>query len=89
MTLDQNGCRYAPHVFGVRVGQNIEFVNSDPTCTTSTLPKANQEFNFSQPIQRQKDTQFFTAPEVMVRFKCDVHDWMNAYAGVLDHPTSR
>jgi hypothetical protein len=22
----------------------------------------------------------------MVPFKCDVHGWMNAYAGVLDHP---
>jgi hypothetical protein len=24
--------------------------------------------------------------EVMVPFKCDVHGWMNAYVGVLDHP---
>jgi len=22
----------------------------------------------------------------MVRIKCDVHGWMNAYAGVLNHP---
>ncbi len=22
----------------------------------------------------------------MVPFKCDVHKWMNAYVGVLDHP---
>ena len=28
----------------------------------------------------------FTAKEVMVPFKCDVHGWMNAYVGVLDHP---
>ena len=27
-----------------------------------------------------------TAKEVMVPFKCDVHGWMNAYVGVLDHP---
>ena len=25
----------------------------------------------------------FTAPEVMVRFKCDVHGWMAAYVGVM------
>jgi hypothetical protein len=28
----------------------------------------------------------FTAPEIMVRFKCDVHSWMSAYAGVVSHP---
>jgi len=85
--LDQKGCMYKPHVFGVRVGQNIEFINSDTTAhNVHALPNANQEFNFSQPIQRQKDTRFFSAPEVMVRFKCDMHGWMSAYAGVLDHP---
>ena len=48
--------------------------------------KVNQEFNFGQAIQGMKNTKVFTAPEVMVRIKCDVHGWMNAYAGVLDHP---
>ena len=87
VTLDQSGCMYKPHVFGVRAGQNIEFVNNDPTGhNVHALPNANQEFNFSQPIQRQKDSRFFSAPEVMVRFKCDLHGWMAAYAGVLDHP---
>ena len=37
-------------------------------------------------MQGMKNTTTFTAPEVMVRFKCDVHSWMDAYAGVLDHP---
>jgi plastocyanin len=85
--LDQNGCLYRPHVFGVQVGQNIEFVNSDATGhNVHALPNTNQEFNFSQFIQKQTDTKFFSAPEVMVRFKCDMHNWMSAYAGVLPHP---
>ena len=25
-------------------------------------------------------------PDVMVKFKCDVHSWMTSYAGVLEHP---
>ncbi len=33
-----------------------------------------------------KVTRKFDKPEVMVKFKCDVHPWMNAYAGVLTHP---
>ena len=85
--LDQHGCRYTPHVFGVRVGQPIEIINSDPTLhNIHAMPKANPEFNNGQPIQGMKMTHTFKAKEVMVPFKCDVHGWMNAYVGVLDHP---
>jgi len=85
--LDQDGCMYKPHVFGVRVDQNIEFVNSDSTGhNVHALPKANREFNFSQPIKTQKDRRSFSSPEVMVHIKCDMHSWMSAYAGVVDHP---
>jgi plastocyanin len=85
--LDQNGCRYMPHVFGVRVGQPIEIINSDPTLhNIHATPKANPEFNNGQPIEGMKMTHTFKAKEVMVPFKCDVHGWMNAYVGVLDHP---
>ena len=31
-------------------------------------------------------THRFSTREVMVPFKCDVHPWMRAYIGVLDHP---
>jgi plastocyanin len=86
-TIDQKQCRYRPHVFGVRVGQEIEIVNSDPTLhNIHALPKDNKEFNTGQPIQGMKTKHTFTAKEVMVPFKCDVHGWMNAYVGVLDHP---
>jgi len=85
--IDQKECRYHPHVFGMRVGQTLEIVNSDPTLhNIHALPKGNQEFNTGQPIQGMKTTHTFTAKEVMVPFKCDVHGWMNAYVGVLDHP---
>ena len=85
--IDQKDCRYDPHVFGVRVNQPVEIVNSDPTLhNIHALPKANQEFNNGQPIQGMKMSHTFTAKEVMVPFKCDVHGWMNAYVGVLDHP---
>jgi len=85
--IDQQNCRYHPHVFGMRVGQPLEIVNSDPTLhNIHALPKGNSEFNTGQPIQGMKTTHTFTAKEVMVPFKCDVHGWMNAYVGVLDHP---
>ena len=87
VTLDQDGCRYHPHVFGIRVNQPLEIVNNDPTLhNIHALPENNREFNTGQPIEGMKMTHTFTAVEVMVPFKCDVHGWMNAYVGVLDHP---
>ena len=87
VTLDQKGCRYTPHVLGLRVGQPLEIVNSDATMhNVHALPSVNSEFNFSQHLTGMKQQKTFTAREVMVRFKCDVHTWMSAYAGVLDHP---
>jgi len=89
LVFDQQGCRYHPHVFGVQVGQPVEIVNSDSTLhNIHASPKTNAEFNTAQPIKGMKTTHTFTAKEadVVVPFKCDVHGWMNAYAGVLDHP---
>jgi plastocyanin len=89
VVLDQKNCRYVPHLFGVQVGQPIEIVNSDPTLhNIHATPKTNAEFNTAQPIQGMKTTHTFTAKEadVVVPFKCDVHGWMNANVGVLDHP---
>ena len=87
VSLDQDGCRYQPHVFGIRVGQTLEIVNNDPTLhNIHATPSANAEFNMGQPIEGMRFERTFTAPEIMVPFKCDVHGWMNAWVGVLDHP---
>ena len=87
VTIDQKGCRYHPHVLALRIGQKLEIVNDDPTLhNIHALPKSNQEFNTGQPIQGMKTEHVFTAKEIMVPFKCDVHGWMNAYLAVMDHP---
>lgn len=85
--LDQVGCRYTPHVLGVMVGQPIEIDNSDETLhNVHALPKNSRPFNLPFPRKGLKRTQSFSAPEVMVKVRCDVHNWMSAYIGVLDHP---
>jgi plastocyanin len=87
VVLDQKGCRYEPHVFGVRVGQPIEIRNSDPTLhNVHAMPRVNGEFNEPMPVQGMKLKQTFTAPEIGVPFKCDVHGWMASYAGIVAHP---
>jgi plastocyanin len=87
VVLDQKGCSYTPRVFGIQVGQSLDIVNSDETLhNIHALPMANREFNRGQALQGMKYTTTFTAPEVMLPFKCDVHKWMNAWVGVLAHP---
>jgi plastocyanin len=89
VVLDQQNCRYRPHVFGVMAGQPIEILNSDTTLhNIHATPATNPEFNTAQPIKGMKMTHVFPAKEdkVVVPFKCDVHSWMNAFVGVLDHP---
>lgn len=89
--IDQNGCMYDPHVFGMIAGQALKITNSDDTAhNIHAAPKINNEFNFGQPkkgmvtVREGKDT--FKQPEVMIHIKCDVHPWMSAYVGVVTHP---
>jgi hypothetical protein len=85
--LDQKGCHYVPHVVGLRVTQPLEIVNSDNTLhNIHGMPETNKEFNFGQMVAGIKNTVSFTSAEVLIRFKCDVHPWMHAYLGVVDHP---
>jgi plastocyanin len=85
--LDQRGCHYNPHVFGVQVNQKVDIINSDSTLhNVHGMPTQSKEFNLGMPIQGMKLSRKFDKPEVMVKFKCDVHPWMRAYAGVLEHP---
>jgi hypothetical protein len=87
VTLDQAGCWYSPHVFGIQVNQPLEIVNSDPTLhNVNAKPSANPPFNVAQPVKGMKTTKKFPKPETMVQFKCNVHPWMSAYAGVVAHP---
>jgi len=87
VTLSQQGCTYHPHVFGIMVGQRLRIVNDDATLhNVHALPEENDSFNFGQPKKGDESFKAFDFPEVMVPFKCDVHNWMNCYAGVVPHP---
>ena len=84
--IDQKGCRYEPHVLGVVVGQELLIKNSDELLhNIHALPFSNKEFNFGQPTKGLEEKKTFTTQEVMVKVKCDVHPWMSAWVGVVDH----
>jgi len=88
VTLDQNGCRYHPHVFGIQVGQPLNIRNDDPLLhNIKAKAVKNRPFNVSQPnVTTTPTVRTFAQPEVMVSLECNVHGWMNAFVGVLPHP---
>jgi len=86
VTLDQDGCRYHPHVLGILVGQALAIKNSDGILhNIKAKGTKNRPFNISQPTVMSSD-RTFTAPEVMVPLECNVHGWMHAWLAVLPHP---
>ncbi|MCX6596321.1 MAG: hypothetical protein NTV70_08135 [Acidobacteria bacterium] len=87
VTIDQKGCWFAPRVLGIQTGQLLTVTNSDPvTHNIHPLAQVNREWNHSQAPEEAPFTRKFLSPEVMVRVKCNVHRWMRAWIGVLDHP---
>jgi hypothetical protein len=84
--LDQKNCRYVPHVLGLVTGQELEIRNSDATLhNVHALAKKSSPFNIGMPLKGMKRTKTFENQEIMIRLKCNVHPWMTAYVGVLDH----
>lgn len=87
VVFDQKGCQYSPKVFGIQVNQPLEILNSDDTLhNVHALPANSPQFNLGMPVKGMKLKKMFSKPEVMIKIKCEVHPWMAAYAGVLDHP---
>jgi len=87
VTIDQHGCLYMPRVAGAQTGQTIEFVNSDPTLHNVHLQAVRSSgMNFGMATRGARRAIHIDAPEVMIVVRCEVHPWMRAYLGVLDHP---
>ena len=85
--IDQHGCHYEPHILGMHTGQLLLIKNSDDTThNIHAMPEKNAEFNNAQPAGSADLKKTFKEPEVMVKVKCDLHSWMSAYVGVLEHP---
>ena len=86
IVLDHRGCRYLPHLLGMRVGQPLLIFNRDPTQhnTHAVAPK-NPDWNQSQPPEAGPLEHTFERPDI-IAFKCNQHPWEKAYVGVFDHP---
>ncbi|MSR43066.1 MAG: hypothetical protein EXS19_03405 [Pedosphaera sp.] len=87
--LDQVGCEYTPYVIGVQVNQKMNVLNSDALLHNvhpTPIVEGNKEFNRAQLPKGPPISTAWPQSEILLRFKCDVHPWMFAYVGVVEHP---
>ncbi len=86
VTIDQRGCVYRPRVVGLRVGQSLRVGNSDNGLHNVHGASTDRDsFNVSQPVSGMSNT-FHPHDPGILKLKCDVHTWMVAFVGVVNHP---
>ncbi len=85
--VDQRGCMFVPRIIALRAGQTLAVKNSDPVShNIHPMPANNREWSQQQSPDSPDMEHRFPRPEVMIPVKCNVHSWMHAYIGVVDHP---
>jgi plastocyanin len=86
VVIDQKNCIYIPRVVGVQVGQTVQIKNSDAFLHNINASSGKGSgFNFAQP-RAGLVYEFKPKGEEMMHLKCDIHNWMNAYIGVVTNP---
>jgi plastocyanin len=87
VAIDQRACIYVPRVVGARVGQTLQVRNSDEVLhNVHSASTRGNDFNLSQPKAGTGHRLSLKSAETMLRITCDVHRWMTAFVGVVDHP---
>lgn len=87
VVLDQQGCRYIPHIAVVQTGQPLLIKSSDNTLhNVKGAAGANPGFNHAMSRPGSLAPKTLTKPEVAKKIGCDVHGWMTAYVAVMPHP---
>ncbi len=87
VTIDQSGCWFRPRVIGIQTGQPLNVTNSDPvTHNIHPLAEINRAWNQSQEPGSEPLKRRFKEREVMIRVKCNIHSWMRAWIGAVEHP---
>ncbi len=80
--------RYTPHVLVVRKGTELEIENRDSIFHNTHAFRGSQPiFNLALPLSQWDGAISRTlVEEGLIKLSCDVHNWMNAWVIVLDHP---
>jgi len=85
--LDNNCCRFDPHVALLRTSQTLLMSNSDDighNCKIDTL--TNPPINYTIPAKGKLEHKFLLAERLPARVSCSIHPWMSAWLLIRDNP---
>lgn len=87
VVVDQVDCTYKPRMQMALVGQKVVAKNGDPILhNVHTYLGAATVFNKGMPNAQAKPITHVANKAGVIRWQCDVHDWMRAYVGVNKNP---
>jgi plastocyanin len=89
VSLDQDKCMYRPRVVALVAGQTLKITNSDKTLhNIHTYKGASTIFNVAQVPGMAPVEKHFNENGLLMKVKCDVHQWMVGYAWVQNNGLS-
>jgi len=84
--VDQNGCRFEPHVQVVPVGERLTMINSDGIMHNIHI-FSKKGYNKAQTKARKRlRVPAAKKTEGPISIKCDVHGWMAGWIAYFNHP---
>ena len=88
LEIDQQGCKFTPHVQIVPVGARLTMLNTDKVNhNVHIFSSINKPVNKQQTKNRRKmPLAGVKKAEGPVSVKCDIHGWMSAWIAYVPHP---
>ena len=87
ITVDNDKCRFDPHVAVLRTSQTLLMTNSDEVghnCKVDTI--INPPINYTIPAGGKLTHTFTDAERLPSRVSCSIHPWMSGWLLIKDNP---
>jgi hypothetical protein len=89
LALVNTKCMFSPRAQGAMVSEQVK-ISSDDTVLHNTHPQNAETnatiFNVALPFKGFSVTKPLPSMPMMIKVKCDAHEWMHAWIMELDHP---
>lgn len=87
VSLDNQKCRFRPHVLAMRTSQTLEVLNTDDVAHNTKIDTlSNPATNPTLPSGGKLEQKYSLEERSPVRIGCSIHPWMAAWLIVRDDP---